>query len=279
MLKSYESVSYTAIRTAYARTFSNIPYSKETYEWLSKNCSEEVILNKLLAPEMEARYKLIDKLLKETGITQILELASGYSSRGLIFSEAGYQYVEMDLEGVSNNKKRMINEIFKMNDNLNIVSGNALNIEDYYKCNKFFDDNQKLAIINEGLLRYLTFDEKRKVAKNIYQELKKYGGVWITCDITPMKYIEVQNKLNIATKINKNDKSLRQNLNDRFLDEEHIRSFFGEIGFNDIELHHDIEVKAELKSLDSIGMDKDYFDELLKYGYVAIFKVQGDNNG
>ena len=279
MLKSYESVSYTAIRTAYARTFSNIPYSKETYEWLSKNCSEEVILNKLLAPEMEARYKLIDKLLKETGITQILELASGYSSRGLIFSKAGYQYVEMDLEGVSNNKKRMINEIFKMNDNLNIVSGNALNIEDYYKCNKFFDDNQKLAIINEGLLRYLTFDEKRKVAQNIYQELKKYGGVWITCDVTPMKYIEVQNKLNIATKINKKDKSLRQNLNDRFLDEEHIRSFFSEIGFNDIELHHDIEVKEELKSLDSIGMDKDYFDELLKYGYVAIFKVQGDNNG
>ena len=279
MLKSYESVSDTAIRTAYARTFSDIPYSKETYEWLRKNCSEEVILNKLLAPEMEARYKLIDKLLKETGITQILELASGYSSRGLIFSENGYHYVEMDLEGVSNNKKRMINEIFKMNDNLNIVSGNALNIEDYYKCNKFFSDNQKLAIINEGLLRYLTFDEKRKVAQNIYQELKKYGGVWITCDVTPMKYIEVQNKLNISTKINKDDKSLRQNLNDRFLDEEHIRKFFGEIGFNDIEIHHDIEVKAELKSLDSIGMDKDYFDELLKNGYVAIFKVQGDNNG
>ena len=113
MLESYESVSPTAILTSYPRIFTDIPYEKEIYEWLSKNCSEEIQLNKLLAPEIEARYKLANKLMDKLNITQVLELAAGYSSRGLIYSQKGYKYVEMDLEGVSNNKKRIINELFE----------------------------------------------------------------------------------------------------------------------------------------------------------------------
>ena len=73
MLESYESVSPTAILTSYPRTFTDIPYEKEIYGWLSKNCSEEVNLNKLLAPEIEARYKLANKLLDKQNATQVLE--------------------------------------------------------------------------------------------------------------------------------------------------------------------------------------------------------------
>ena len=62
MLESFESISPTAILTSYPRTFTDIPYEKEIFKWLSKNCNENVKLNKLLAPEIEARYKLTDKL-------------------------------------------------------------------------------------------------------------------------------------------------------------------------------------------------------------------------
>ena len=85
-LEPFESVSNTALLTSYSRSFSDIPYEKEIYDWLSKNCNGEFKFNKLRAPEMEARYKLIDQLIKKVDIPQILELASGYSSRGLIFS-------------------------------------------------------------------------------------------------------------------------------------------------------------------------------------------------
>lgn len=64
--KDYKSVSSTAIVTSYPRIFTDIPYEKEIYKWLSNYCSEKVTLNKKLAPEIEARYKLINKLLDKS---------------------------------------------------------------------------------------------------------------------------------------------------------------------------------------------------------------------
>lgn len=273
MLESYESVSPTAILTSYPRIFTDIPYEKEIYEWLSKNCNEEVKLNKLLAPEIEARYKLANKLLDKQNVTQVLELAAGYTSRGLIYSKNGYKYVEMDLEEVTNNKKRIINKLFEMNNDLHIVSGNALNMDDYIKCDDYFDINKELVIINEGLLRYLTFDEKKIVGQNIYNMLKKYGGAWITCDVTPKKFIQKQDEQNPTLNDNINNLTSRNNLNDRFENEKHIRTFFGKIGFNNIEIHKFIEVKDELKSFDILGIDKDSCDELLDSALVAILKI------
>jgi hypothetical protein len=46
-------------------------------------------------------------------------------------------------------------------------------------------------------IRYLTFEEKKLVAVNIYNYLKKYGGVWITCDVTPRKFIQKQDEQKI----------------------------------------------------------------------------------
>lgn len=273
MLENFESISPTAILTSYPRIFTDIPYEKEIYDWLSKNCTDDVKLNKLLAPEIEARYKLTDRLMSKLNIKQVLELAAGYSSRGLIYSQKGYKYIEMDLEGVCNNKKRLINEIFEMNNNLHIISGNALNIDDYIKCEEYLENNKGLAIINEGLLRYLTFDEKRMVGQNIYNMLKKYGGVWITCDVTPKKFLQKQDEQNPTLNNNLNNVTSRNNLNDRFENEAHIRSFFGEIGFNNIEIHKFIEVKDELKSFEMLDMNKDECDELLESGVVAILRI------
>ena len=274
MLADFESISPTAILTSYPRIFTDIPYEKEIYEWLSKNCHDEVKLNKLLAPEIEARYKLTDRLMEKLNTNQVIELAAGYSSRGLIYSHKGYKYIEMDLPGVCNNKKKLINELFETNDNLHIISGNALNYEDYIKCEEYLDDNKELAIINEGLLRYLTFDEKRIVAQNIYNMLKKYGGVWITCDVTPKKFIQKQDVQNPTLNSSLNNVTSRNNLNDRFDDENHIRSFFNEIGFKNIEIHKFIEVKDQLKSFEMLNMDRDACDELLENGVVAILKIQ-----
>ena len=104
----YKEVSPTAIITSYPRIFTDIPYEREIYDWLENHCNTEVALYKNMAPEMEARYKLINKLLDRSNIKQVLELASGYSSRGLIYSKKGYNYVEMDLEGVCQNKKKIL---------------------------------------------------------------------------------------------------------------------------------------------------------------------------
>ena len=273
MLEDFESISPTAILTSYPRTFTDIPYEKEIYEWLNKNCNTNVKLNRMLAPEIEARYKLINKLLDKSDIKQVLELAAGYSSRGLIYSQKGYNYVELDLLSVSNNKKKLLNDLCKTNNSLNLVSGNALNYDDFLECKKYLDKNRKIVIINEGLMRYLTFEEKRIVATNIYKMLKEYGGVWITCDVTPKKYLQKQYEANPTLNGNIDKVTSRNSLNDRFEDEKHIRSFFNEIGFKEIEIHKFIEEKENLKSFELIGIDSNECDELLENGVVAILKV------
>lgn len=273
MLENFESISPTAILTSYPRTFTDIPYEKEIYKWLSENCNEDVKLNKLLAPEIEARYKLTNKILDRLQIKQILEFAAGYSSRGLIYSQKGYKYVEMDLDSVSKNKIKLLNSIGSINDNLYIINGNALNYKDFEKCEKYLNLNNELAIINEGLLRYLTFEEKRVVATNIYNMLKKYGGVWITCDVTPKKFIQKQDAVMPDFNNNLNTITSRNDLKDRFNDIQHINSFFGDIGFKNIEIHKFIEMKGELKSFDILGIDKSQYDELLENAIVAILKI------
>ena len=179
----------------------------------------------------------------------------------------------MDLEEVANNKKRLINDLFDSNDNLKVVSGNALNYDDYIKCDELFDSDKEPIIINEGLLRYLTFEEKEIVGKNIYNLLKKHGGVWITCDVTPKRFIQKQDEQNPTLNNDINNLTSRNTLNDRFEDENHIRDFYGKIGFKDIEIHKFIEMKEELKSFDILGIDKDSCDELLEHAIVAILKI------
>ena len=112
MLDNFESISPTAIVTSYPRIFTDIPYEKEIYQWLQKNCkNNDVKLNKLLAPEIEARYKLTNKILDDLNIKQVVEIAAGYSSRGLIYAEKGYEYIEMDLEEVAKNKVKLLKDI------------------------------------------------------------------------------------------------------------------------------------------------------------------------
>ncbi len=274
MLEDFESITPTAIVTAYPRQFTDIPYEKEIYQWLQKNCkNNDVKLNKLLAPEIEARYKLINKILDDLNIKQVLELAAGYSSRGIIYSKRGYEYIEMDLNNVSKNKVKLLNDISEIPNNLHIISGNALNYEDYIKCDNYLDNNKEIAVIDEGLLRYLTFEEKEVVARNIYKMLNKYNGVWITCDVTPKKFIEKQNVFLPNFNANLNLVTSRNALQDRFDDIEHIKSFMSNIGFNNVEIHKFSEMKEQLKSFNIIDVEEENYNELLDNAIVAVIRI------
>lgn len=276
--KDYEEISSTAIVTSYPRTYTDIPYEIEIYEWLNKHCSEKVTLKKTLAPEIEARYKLTNKILDKLDIKQILELAAGYSSRGLIYSSKGYNYVEMDLENVKNNKINIIKSLEKdIPKTLEIVGGNALRYSDYTKCDNYFNSNNPVAVINEGLLRYLTFAEKKIVATNIYSFLKKHKGVWITSDVTPKKFIKTQNEAMPTFNKELNNITSRNNLTDRFEDINHIKKFFGEVGFEIIEVHKFSEVKNELYSINHYNIIDEHIEQLLDEAIVVVMKINNSN--
>lgn len=275
MNKNYEEISPTAIVTSYPRIFTDIPYEKEIYNWLSSNVHQDVKLTKELAPEIEARYKLVSKLLDKTKITQVLELAAGYTSRGLNYSKKGYTYIEMDLEKVSNNKKRALSSLkTEIPKNLKLLAGNVLKEADVLKCEEHFIEDEPVAVINEGLLRYLTFAEKAEVAKNIRKVLEKHGGVWITSDVTPKKFITSQNAALKDFNKNLNTITSRNNLDDRFDDIEHVKRFYDELGFEVVEVHKFSEVKDELYSVNELNIYNDKIEETLERAIVVIMKLK-----
>ncbi len=80
---------------------------------------------------------------------------------------------------------------------------------------------------------------------NIYEFLSRHGGVWITSDLMPKRFINAQNEA--LRNFNQNLFTLtsRNTLNNRFRDINHIKDFFWAIGFEVVEIHKFNEVINE----------------------------------
>ena len=196
---SQERVSLTAWRVAYRRTLSDIPFSSEIFDELQKimrrtrSAAELQELEQLVQPDItpifEARFKLVNRLLKEQNVKQILEIAAGFSPRSLAMArDPSVEYSEMDLPGLMSEKRSVFEELIKQGKiprypNVHLNSGNVLRMEDLLAAAKPFR-KEPIAVVNEGLLRYLTFEEKEIVVTNVRKLLRRFGGTWITPDLS-----------------------------------------------------------------------------------------------
>jgi O-methyltransferase involved in polyketide biosynthesis len=102
-------------------------------------------------------------------------------------------------------KKRIISTFSSIPVNLIFQQGDALYTNDVKKSASIFDRNKPLTIINEGLMRYFSFDQKKILANNIRSLLDQFGGVWITSDISLKKILEQEDKItaNITNNLSK----------------------------------------------------------------------------
>ena len=276
--KDFESIMPTALHTLYPLIYTDIPYIKEMFEQLDKLGFPESLKNKSLALELEARYKLTDKLLAESKIDQVVELACGYTTRGLSLchNNGKMRYFEVDLPDVVNTKTALLNRFTKIPDNLKIYEGNALDFDRLQHLCNLFRTKKPIAIINQGLMRYLNFDEKRKLAENIYKIISQNNGVWITCDVTPASWIKNQDKNMSNYNQNLTQVTDRNNPNWRFKDREHVTKFFEEIGF-EIEWHDFTEAKPMLSSPKILGIPEDEIDKYLKGAVEVVMRPKKRN--
>jgi len=251
--KSFESIIPTALYTAYPLIFTDIPFAKEMYNLLNEKGFPQELKKVILAPSLEARYKLIDKLCDACGSLQILELASGFTTRGLTrcLDNKNITYVELDLPSVIKNKQKMIKTYSRIPKNLHFVKGNALNKQDLNKCLKYFDITKPITVLNQGLMRYLNFDEKELLAKNIFDIIKQNNGFWITCDITPAN----SNSLNIHTNEILNSFTDRNKFSWRYKNREHVEEVFDKIGLQ-IKWHDCIEVIDNLTCSKNLNISR-----------------------
>ncbi|MFH1547305.1 MAG: class I SAM-dependent methyltransferase, partial [bacterium] len=207
-----------------------------------------------------------------------LELASGFSSRGLSMSkEDKFNYVEIDLPSVIKEKEGIIKEIakdekFEIPENLHFEPGNVLDFESFARAARHFDRSKPLVVTNEGLLRYLTKEEKARVAQNIRKILKEFGGCWITSDISLRKIFSKENKV-----MNDHVKKIsaltgKDIIGNRFETEKEARDFFEKLGFL-IERHSFMEVYNDLSSPKKLRLSESQIKDVVEDAVVFVMKA------
>lgn len=282
---AYERISPTAWMVARRRSFTDIPYAQEMFAALEQRRIErnepdipEELKTPELTPQFEARYKLVNRLLREVRPGQILEIASGLSPRGLEFTElSDFTVVEVDLPGVMALKQEIVTRTLQAKGsgsgrpNLHLETGNVLKLDDLLRATEYLKKSKPLAVVNEGLLRYLNFNEKAAVAKNVRNILDRFGGTWITPDITLRKVMEREG--DVAKGQNERVKQLTGIDIDknRFENVDHAQVFFEELGF-EVERHKFDEVRGELVSPERLNIPSEEADATIAHAWAFVMR-------
>ncbi len=280
---NYSKISPTARFVAHLRTFTDIKYSLE----IAAACNAEDAFVKIvgddakdftwLALPIEQRYKSVDAALRATGIRKVVELASGVSPRGIIWSrDESVQYLATDLVEIIAQKIAIEKQILgsQTQNQLRWMPLDALNPAQCQFPDFFFKRNGPIGIVVEGLLPYLNLDEKRRVAENIHALLKRLGGVWITPDISSREHIqEIMNNPQVARIIEVIPEFIERNLHaNSFVSMEEARSFYADLGF-EITEHSQQELVPELSSAERLNLDPRKFATMLGHGKVLVMKA------
>jgi hypothetical protein len=216
-MQYYESISPSAYSLLMMKGHTNIPFAREAAALL-KNASkgQDMFTSDfglgaanywITLMHFESRYWSIDQLLDDCPYTNILELSSGFSFRGLALSRRRpVFYIDSDLEGVIAGKQRFVDALTKDSpaeakghyelQPLNVLDPAAFkNIiarsSSELRSSLLLDRNLRfarfppgpIAIVNEGLLVYLDNAEKEGLCQNIRECLLTRGGCWITADV------------------------------------------------------------------------------------------------
>lgn len=274
MRESYEKISPTAKLVAYLRTFTDIPFAKEiaaksgaekTFHELADESAQSMIQ---LAPRWEARYKVTNRILKERGIRQVLEIAAGLSPRGLELTENPcVVYVASDLPQILEEEKEIAEAILaKLSSerpNLHFQPVDCFSLDSLSVAAAAFKRDRPLAIITEGLFPYFTRAEKMTLAGNIHELLEKYPGIWITSDVSSKQEMKKLSPFfeNAKKRLTRISVSTESTLEDNLFDDENdIKQFFKKAGFK-MEEYMFFNVFDDLSSVKILNLTR---EELLR---------------
>jgi len=194
MTKDYSTISPSAQSLLWMKSLTDIPFARAAAAQvfgeaaLPSEGDERItpaFLRRLL--HFEARYWSIDAALDMLEISNVLEISSGFSFRGLqrvLYED--FFYIDTDLPGVVEVKEGLLKPLLRTLPDppvgqLLTKPLNALDEEALHKMVARFPPG-KVAILNEGLLVYLDESEKRRLCQSIRNILQRRGGCWVTGD-------------------------------------------------------------------------------------------------
>ena len=196
-LRDFNSVSPSARALLLLKGLTDIPFAREAATLISAPSAYEPDLSAhdytlwARTIHFEVRYKSINSLLAGLPVTNILELSSGFSFRGLYMAQRlPVYYIDTDLPDLIDTKKTMNEDLQgaeALTGRLEVLPLNALDEENFDRTVAHFPPGP-LAVVNEGLLMYLNMEEKEQLCAIIRRHLQQRGGYWITADV----YIRTQ---------------------------------------------------------------------------------------
>jgi O-methyltransferase involved in polyketide biosynthesis len=133
------------------------------------------------------RHLMIDWLLRQSGMTQALEIAAGLSRRGTAFSDdPSFTYVEVDLPAMIALKRRALartreGEAVLSRPNLRLVPGDA-RVLDFAM---LVDPTRPLFVIAEGLVMYLNAEQQRSFFRRVAETIATAGDGAFVFDLVP----------------------------------------------------------------------------------------------
>ena len=216
----FNTISPSAYALLLMKSLTPIPYAREASALLPtiEPSAIEALGPDLLDPQQrtpsfwaralhfESRYFSVDQLLSDLTATNILELSSGFSFRGLALTrQRPVFYIDTDLPRLIETKRRFIEALDGLTaappasptvtapqdpersapaspGHYELQPLNALDTTTFNTLADRFPPGE-LTIINEGLLVYLDTSEKEQLCRNIRDILRQRGGSWITGDI------------------------------------------------------------------------------------------------
>lgn len=133
----------------------------------------------------EVLYQSANELILEADNPTILDVACGYSPRVLLMAPLGYTYIGADLPDVTADLMAHRRAILPLEEDW-IAGYRTVDATDRERMARVLGGlREQVTVVTEGLLSYLTLEEKLAMAESIRELLSRDGGCWVIPDVDP----------------------------------------------------------------------------------------------
>jgi O-methyltransferase involved in polyketide biosynthesis len=216
----YDPISYTARKILEARArYTRIPHVQEMADALQvpwraaplRDGVRSLVWGELRSGRyLQLRYDAISGALQAYPRAAVLEIAAGYSTRGIDESGSRQLYVESDLGALIANKQQIVRTLRGEPSahhrflSFDVCSEEATRtvLAELKRCAL----TEPLVVIHEGLLMYFDPAEQRAARDHIatlLREASPAGGAWITTDFSERELDETFLQRLMSRKLNR----------------------------------------------------------------------------
>ncbi|MDO4797978.1 MAG: hypothetical protein Q4A01_08160 [Coriobacteriales bacterium] len=125
-------------------------------------------------------YEGANGLILEADNPSILDIACGYSPRALLMTPLGYTYIGTDLPDVTSDLMAHRQDFPLWQEIERLAVYRTVDATDEDQMGSVLGDlHGPLTVVTQGLLSYLTPDQKDQLARSVHSLLEREGSCWV----------------------------------------------------------------------------------------------------